>query len=140
MEDLIINEHVFIPASELQVLFARSSGPGGQNVNKVNTKATLCWDLASSNVLFPAAAARLRAIAGHRLTDSGIVQITSQSHREQARNIRACRERLRALVLEAMQPPVIRKETKPTKGSQRRRLNDKKLTSQRKQGRSGNWD
>ncbi|MEQ1827829.1 MAG: alternative ribosome rescue aminoacyl-tRNA hydrolase ArfB [Pirellula sp.] len=140
MEDLVINEHLAIPAGELQVLFARSGGPGGQNVNKVNTKATLCWDLSNSNVLYPGAATRLRALAANRITDAGVLQITSQVHREQARNIQACRERLRMLVVEALKPPTIRKATKPTKGSQRRRLTDKKIASQRKQNRTSNWD
>jgi ribosome-associated protein len=140
MEDLIIHEHLVIPASELQTIFARSGGPGGQNVNKVNTKATLTWDLANSNVLYAGAAARLRALAGSRLSDAGLLQITSQVHREQSRNIQACRDRLRQLVLEAIKPPTIRKATKPTKGSQRRRLNEKKITSDRKQGRSSSWD
>jgi ribosome-associated protein len=141
MEDLIIHEHLVIPASELQTFFARSSGPGGQNVNKVNTKATLCWDLAHSNVLYHGAATRLRALAGSRLNDAGMIQITSQVHREQSRNLQACRDRLRQLILEAIKPPTIRKPTQPTRGSQRRRLNDKKITSDRKQGRSSSsWD
>ena len=140
MEDLIIHDHLVIPAGELQTFFARSGGPGGQNVNKVNTKATLCWDLANSSVLYPGATARLRALAGSRLTDAGILQITSQVHREQGRNLQACRERLRHLILEALKPPTIRKPTQPTRGSQRRRLNDKKIASQRKQGRSSSWE
>ena len=140
MEDLIIHEHLAIPAGELHSFFARSGGPGGQNVNKVNTKATLCWDLANSSVLYPGASARLRALAGSRLTDEGVIQITSQVHREQSRNLQACRDRLRSLILEALKPPTIRKPTKPTHGSQRRRLNDKKIASDRKQGRSGSWE
>lgn len=141
MEDLIIHEHLAIPAGELQTVFARSGGPGGQNVNKVNSKATLCWDLTSSTVLYPPTMARLRALAGSRLTDAGVLQITSQVHREQARNIQACRERMKNLILEALKPPTIRKPTKPSKGSQRRRLNEKKITGAKKEGRSTNsWE
>lgn len=140
MEDIIIHEHLSIPAGELHAFFARSSGPGGQNVNKVNTKATLCWDLANSNVLYHGATVRLRALAGTRLTDEGVIQITSQVHREQNRNLQACRDRLRTLVIEALTPPTVRKPTRPTNGSQRRRLNDKKIAGVRKQGRSGNWE
>jgi ribosome-associated protein len=141
MEDLIINEHLAIPAGELQILFARSGGPGGQNVNKVNSKATLCWDVANSTLLYPPSMARLKVLAGSRLTEAGILQITSQVHREQTRNIQACRERLKNLVLEAMKPPMIRKPTQPTRGSQRRRLNEKKITAAKKQGRSSNsWE
>jgi ribosome-associated protein len=141
MEDLIITEHLIVPASELELVFARSSGPGGQNVNKVNTKATLCWNLSVSKVLYPTAMARLRALAGSRLTEAGVLQITSQVHREQLRNIQACRERLKSLILEAMKPPTIRRPTQPTHGSQRRRIEDKKNVAQKKQNRStNNWD
>lgn len=141
MEDLIITEHLIVPASELELVFARSSGPGGQNVNKVNTKATLCWKIANSTVLYPTAMIRLRALAGNRLTEAGILQITSQVHREQPRNIQACRERLKNLLLEAMKPPTIRRPTQPTRGSQRRRIADKKSTGEKKQNRStSNWD
>ena len=141
MEDLIITEHLIVPAHELELVFARSSGPGGQNVNKVNTKATLCWNISNSTVLYPTAMIRLRALAGNRLTDGGVLQITSQVHREQPRNIQACRERLKNLILEAIKPPTIRRPTQPTRGSQRRRIEDKKLVAQKKQNRStNNWD
>jgi ribosome-associated protein len=140
MEDIIIHEHLSIPAAELEAYFARSSGPGGQNVNKLNTKATLCWKLTQSQVLSAPAAARLKALAASKITDDGILQITSQVHREQGRNLQACRDRLRALVIESLKPPTIRKPTRPTAGSNRRRLNDKKMSSERKQSRSSNWD
>jgi ribosome-associated protein len=140
MEDLIVTDHLVVPANELETLFARSSGPGGQNVNKVNTKATLCWDLAKSKVLYPSAMARLRALAGSRLTDAGVLQITSQVHREQGRNLQACRDRLRQLILQAMTPPTVRRPTQPTRGSQRRRIADKKSVGEKKQNRATNWD
>ena len=91
MEDLVINEQVFIPSSELDIQFARSGGPGGQNVNKVNSKATLCWNVAASTALYPTTMVRLKALAASRITEDGILQITSQVHREQSRNIQACR-------------------------------------------------
>ncbi len=141
MEDLVITEHLIVPAAEMDLVFARSGGPGGQNVNKVNTKATLCWNINNSTVLYPTAMARLRALAGSKLTDAGILQITSQVHREQPRNIQACRERLKNLILEAMKPPTIRRPTQPTRGSQRRRIEDKKNVAQKKQNRStNNWE
>ncbi|XZE43763.1 alternative ribosome rescue aminoacyl-tRNA hydrolase ArfB [Pirellulaceae bacterium SH467] len=140
MEDLIINEHVLIPASELQFTFSRSGGPGGQNVNKVNSKATLTWDLASTQALYPGTVQRLKALAGSRLTESGMLQITSQVHRDQLSNIQACRERLRHMILDAMTPPTVRKPTRPTRGSQRRRIEGKRMQSQKKQGRAGGWE
>jgi ribosome-associated protein len=141
MEDLVINEHLIVPATELQATFARSGGPGGQNVNKVNSKATIAWDLGVTQALLPGTLARLRVIAKSRITDAGILQITSQIHREQPRNLQACREILRQLILQAMKPPTIRRPTQPTRGSQRRRLEGKKITSDKKQNRSsGNWE
>jgi ribosome-associated protein len=140
MEDLVINDQLAIPGSELELVFARSSGPGGQNVNKVNSKATLCWNLNDTHVLYPTTLARLKALAATRITDDGILQITSQVHREQVRNIQACRDRLRQLILQAMLPPKIRRPTRPTLGSQRRRIADKKSKGEKKQSRSGNWE
>lgn len=141
MEDLVINEHLIIPACELQATFARSGGPGGQNVNKVNSKATISWNVAATSALFPGALARLKVIARSRITDDGVLQITSQIHREQPRNLQACREILKQLILQALVPPTIRKPTQPTRGSQRRRLEGKKITSEKKQNRSSpNWD
>jgi len=140
MEDLVINEQVFIPSGELDIQFARSGGPGGQNVNKVNSKATLCWNVATSTALYPTTMVRLKALAASRITEDGILQITSQVHREQSRNIQACRERLRGLIIEAMRPPTIRKPTRPTAGSKRRRVENKNIQSQKKQGRTGSWE
>ncbi len=140
MEDLVINTYLTIPDSELQAAFARSGGPGGQNVNKVNSKASLSWDLTSSTVLYPATMDRLRAIAANRITDAGILKITCQVHREQSRNLQACRDMLRQLILEALKPVVPRRPTRPTAGARRRRLSDKKQTGDKKKGRSEKWD
>lgn len=140
MEDIIINDRITIPAKELDIQFARSGGPGGQNVNKVNSKATLTWDLNTTTALYPTTMVRLRAIAASRITEDGTLQITSQVHREQSRNIQACRDRLKAIILEALIPPTIRRPTSPTKGSERRRRENKKIQSQKKQGRSSSWE
>ena len=116
MEDLVITHYLTIPAGELQAVYSRSSGPGGQNVNKVNTKATLIWDLNSTQALFPSTLVRLKALAASRITDEGTLKIHSQVYREQSRNLQACRDRLRNLVLEALKPLVVRKETRPKIG------------------------
>ena len=140
MEDLTITHYLTIPATELQAVYSRSGGPGGQNVNKVNSKATLIWDLNQTQALFPMALMRLKAMAASRINDEGFLKIHCQVHREQSRNLQACRDLLRGLVLEAMKPVVVRKETKPSAGARRRRLSEKKLTGEKKQGRGQRWD
>jgi ribosome-associated protein len=141
MDDLVINEQLSIPGIELEFLFARSGGPGGQNVNKVNSKATLCWKVdATKAALYPATLDRLKALAGGKLTEDGTLMITSQVHRDQPQNIQACRERLKALIIAAMHPPKARRPTRPTRSSQRRRMDEKKIQGQKKQGRKTNWD
>ncbi|XZE18084.1 alternative ribosome rescue aminoacyl-tRNA hydrolase ArfB [Pirellulaceae bacterium SH449] len=141
MEDLIINDQIVIPAEELEFTFARSGGPGGQNVNKVNSKATMYWDYQRTSApLYPVTLARLKALAANRITDKGLLQITSQVHRDQPQNIQACKDRLRALILEAMNPPKPRRPTQPTRGSQRRRMEEKKQRGEKKQGRNARWD
>ena len=140
MEDLSITHYLTIPATELQAVYSRSGGPGGQNVNKVNSKATLIWDLNQTQALFPMALMRLKAMAASRINDEGFLKIHCQVHREQSRNLQACRDLLRGLVLEAMKPVVARKETKPSAGARRRRLSEKKLTGEKKQGRGQRWE
>ncbi len=141
MKDLPIQPGLLIPARELEVLVARSGGPGGQNVNKVSSKVTIKWALHESQVLSPFVADRLRKLAGSRLNDDGTIQITSQEHRDQPANYQACATKLRLLILQALHPPKIRKATRPTLGSKQRRLNDKSITSQRKAGRrNSGWE
>lgn len=140
MEDLIITTHLTVPASELQASFARSGGPGGQNVNKVNSKAVLRWDLNQTEVLFPHTMQRLRALAKNRINEEGFLVLSCQVHREQSRNLEACREMLRGLLLEALKPVIPRKPTRPTAGAQRRRMENKKLTGEKKKNRAQNWD
>jgi ribosome-associated protein len=140
MEDLIINPHLTVPATELQASFARSGGPGGQNVNKVNSKAVLRWDLTQTQALFPTTLQRLRALARNRITDDGELILSCQVHREQSRNLEACREMLRNLILEAIKPIIPRKPTRPSAGSQRRRMEEKKQTGQKKKNRSERWE
>ncbi|MDB5352725.1 MAG: protein chain release factor, partial [Planctomycetota bacterium] len=106
-----------------------SGGPGGQNVNKVSSKATLRWTPATSPSLPVAVRERLlRAIAG-KLTNEGELLVTSQKTRDQARNIDDCLDKLRQMILKASQPPKVRRATKPTKGSQERRVESKSRRS-----------
>jgi ribosome-associated protein len=133
---LIVTEHVRIPDEELSWSFARSGGPGGQNVNKVASKALLRWTAsATAAAIPPAAMARMRRHFPSRFTIEGDVVIQSQQFRDQDRNRQDCIEKLAAMIHQALVEPIPRKATKPTRSSQRRRVADKRRLSQKKQGR-----
>jgi len=141
MKDIRVHENLVIPATELEFFYARSSGPGGQNVNKVNSKVTLKWALHQTELLPLSVLDRLRALAKSRLLDDGSLQVTSQVHRDQLSNLRECVQKIQRLVLEALNPPKSRKVTRPSAGSNRRRLEEKAKRSQTKSSRgSGGWD
>ena len=124
-----INESVHLADDELEWSFVRSSGPGGQNVNKVASKAVMRWHLGENMSLPPDAKARLCARQRSRVTTEGDLLITSQRYRDQERNREDCLEKLRAMVLEALAVPKVRKKVKPTRGSKERRLAAKKHRS-----------
>ena len=130
---LIVNSRITIPATELIVTFARSSGPGGQNVNKVNSKATLRWNVASTQVLSPPVISRFLRKFPNRITQDGDLLISSDRYRDQARNVTDCHEKLRQLIQSALLVPQSRKSTQPTRGSVERRLQGKREKSKRKQ-------
>ena len=134
MTGIQINERLTIPEEQLQWTYARSSGPGGQNVNKVNSKATLRWTPVEGT-LSAATWARFRRAAGRFLTTEGEVVIQSQEHRDQWQNVQACRDKLRSLLVAALTPPKRRVATKPTKASRQRRLDAKQRRSATKQSR-----
>ncbi len=130
---LVVNEHISIPLSELTFTFSRSSGPGGQNVNKVNTKATMRWAMKMTESLPAAVKSRFIQKYGHRLTNEGDLLITSQRYRDQVRNVDDCRNKLCRMILAVSTAPKIRKPTKPTTGSRRRKRANKEASSQKKQ-------
>jgi ribosome-associated protein len=132
---LIINDHIRIPEHEFQWSFVRAGGPGGQNVNKVASKAVLRWDVAGTPSLPADVKARFRAQQQHRLTTTGELVLSSQRFRDQGRNIEDCRQKLRGLVLQAVAVPRPRKPTRPTRGARRRRLEAKRRRSATKAGR-----
>ncbi|MEZ6090430.1 MAG: alternative ribosome rescue aminoacyl-tRNA hydrolase ArfB [Pirellulaceae bacterium] len=140
MNDLILNSRTIIPAGQLSVTHARSSGPGGQNVNKVNSKVTLAWRVIDNDILDPSWTQRVRVRHGNRINQSGALVLTSQQYREQHRNLNDCLGKLRTLLLECQHPPKRRKPTKPSLGSKLRRLESKRQLSSKKQSRGGRWD
>ncbi len=122
----IITPSIAIPQAELNWRFVRSSGPGGQNVNKVASKAVLSWDVASTRSLPEDVKGRLQKQNRRRLTKNGILLLTSQRFRDQEKNRTDCLEKLRALVLQAAVRPKVRRPTRPTRGSRESRLQGKK--------------
>lgn len=134
---LAINSRIQIPSEEFEITFARSSGPGGQNVNKVSSKAVLRWPVLSSPSLPDDVRQRLIARHGSRITTSGDLIITSQRFRDAGRNADDCLEKLRQILIEISLPPRRRRPTKPTRGSVRRRLQAKHQQSQKKRHRRG---
>ena len=137
---LVVNNRLKIPLREFQFTFARSSGPGGQNVNKLNTKALLRWPVLKSPSLPEAIRRRLLAKAGRRVTSDGDLLIVSQRFRDAGRNVADCLEKLRNLLAEAAIAPKRRRPTKPTRSSISRRLDQKRRRSQKKRQRRPNLD
>lgn len=134
---LVVNPQIRIPLDEFQFTFARSSGPGGQNVNKVNSKATLRWFAANSPSLPEAVRNRLLDHHRGRFTSEGEIIITSQKFRDQARNVDDCLEKLQALLASAATAPKPRKKSKPSRASKQRRLQTKRKRSETKNLRKG---
>jgi ribosome-associated protein len=124
-----ITDTISIDEAELEESFVRSSGPGGQNVNKLSTAVQLRFDVRRSPSLPNDVAVRLMRLAGRRLTKDGVLVIIAQNHRTQERNRAEALERLVALVREAAVPPVPRRATKPTRASKQQRLEGKKRRS-----------
>lgn len=116
---------VEIPDQELSLSFLRSSGPGGQNVNKVATAVQLRFDLEHSHSLSEAVKRRLRMLSGRRLTAQGAILIVARNHRTQERNRREAEARLAELVRRALTAPKVRKPTRPTRAAHERRLESK---------------
>jgi len=130
---LVINSRLKIPLREFRFSFARSSGPGGQNVNKVSSKATLRWPVLESPSLPDSVRQRFLAKYRRRVTAEGELVITSQRFRDAGRNVADCLEKLRTMLAESAVAPKPRKPTKPTRASARRRLQAKQRQSRKKQ-------
>jgi ribosome-associated protein len=123
---LVINERIHIPEEELSFTFVRSGGPGGQNVNKVASKAVLRWGVDASPSVPADVKARLRTLHRRRITTEGDLVLSSQRYRDQDRNRLDCLDKLREFLLEAAVVPRARKPTRPSRGARERRLADKR--------------
>ena len=128
---------VFVPAGALRIQFSRSGGPGGQNVNKINSKAELWVKTASITGLNPGALHRLRELAGNRLTQSDEIHLRAEAERSQEANRQDVLDRLRQLVIQARVEPKRRRKTKPSRASKQRRLEGKRKRGETKQFRRG---
>ena len=140
MSDLYVHSSLTIPDSELTVTTSRSSGPGGQNVNKVNSKVTLRWSPQECQAIHPSWRDRFIHRFSNRINNEGELVLHSDRHRDQPSNLADVRYRLIEMLLECRTPPQKRKRTRPTLGSKRRRLQAKKQRSEKKQRRSARFD
>ena len=138
-EPLVVRGEVVIPGADLEWRAVRSSGPGGQNVNKVASKVELRFDLQGTSALSEDVKARLRVLARGRFDAEGRLIVASQKTRAQEQNLEDARERLRALVEAALTPPKPRRPTKPTRSSRRRRVEDKRRHGEKKRTRRDEW-
>jgi len=134
--NLTVRPGLEIPDADLEVAFIRSSGPGGQNVNKVASAVQLRFALARNTTLRDDVKARLRQIAGQRVTDAGELLIVARESRSQEQNRRMAEERLLELIRRALVAPKKRHATKPTRASRERRLDTKARTQKNKRLRS----
>lgn len=120
-----IKDTIFIDERELEERFIKASGPGGQNVNKVSTAVELRFDVRQTTALTASVRARLERLAGHRMTDDGILLVKADRFRTQDRNREDARDRLRELILAALVEPKRRIKTRPTLAAKRRRMETK---------------
>jgi len=132
---LFVTEFIIISAEEIEFTYMRSSGPGGQAVNKVSSKARLRWNLHQTRALPFSVRERFLLRFANKLTVQGDLLLTSDQHRDRMMNRDDCLEKLKEMLLSVAYPPKVRKKTKPTKGSRERTKVQKKNTGQKKKFR-----
>ena len=130
---LTVTPDIRVPLREFHFTFSRSSGPGGQNVNKVNTKATLRWAVATTKSLSDDVRERFSTKYRRRITSEGDLLVVSQRFRDQGRNVADCLEKLREMLFSVSVAPKPRKRTKPSRSSVKRRLEGKRRRAKTKQ-------
>lgn len=129
-----------IPEYEFYFSYSRSSGPGGQNVNKVNSKATMFWDYANSSSVSDYVKRRLKAMFTNFINEDGLLVIISQESRSQKMNSDTCVDKLYEMIAKASVVPKVRKKSKPTRSSVEKRLTTKKRDGAIKQNRRKNYE
>ncbi len=132
---IIITKNISIGENEIQEDFIRASGPGGQRVNKVSTAVQIRFDVAGSPSLPEDVRQRLLRIAGHRVSNNGILTIDARRFRSQIKNRQDAMERLKALIRKAVEKPRPRHKTRPTRASMEKRLQSKHRHSKIKRTR-----
>ena len=131
----VITATLLIPDTEFEWGFSRSSGPGGQNVNKVSSKATLFWNVVNSASLPEGVRKRFLDAFPNKINKQGQLVVSSQRFRDQPRNVRACLEKLHELLMQVEAEPRRRKKTRPSRAATERRLNNKQTHAEKKQRR-----
>lgn len=131
-----VNHEILIPESELEFRFILASGPGGQNVNKVATAVQLRFDAERTRSLSDEVKQRLLDLAGSRATKDGVLVINAKRYRTQERNRQDARERLLALLRRAVHKPKPRRKTRPSRAAREKRLQAKRVQSDKKRARA----
>lgn len=138
--ELQIHDSLTLRGDELSVTFSRAGGPGGQNVNKLNTKVFLRWAFSKNTTLDSAVYYRIQMLGKQYLTTEGDILIMSSRFRSQLSNLKDCQAKLRTLILKALTPPKKRIKTKTPKAAKEKRLRDKKHIQDKKDSRKKGWE